>query len=67
MRVLRRAFRRPERTRAEVREAVDEELAFHLELCERELIAQGMSAEEARAQALDDFGDLETTRDFCTE
>ncbi len=67
MRVLRRAFRRPERTRAEVREAVDEELAFHLELCEKELIAQGSSAEEARAKALDEFGDLELTRGFCTE
>ncbi len=67
VRVLRRAFRSPERTRADVRQAVDEELAFHLEMCESELIAQGLSVEEARAQALEEFGDLEMTRDFCTE
>ena len=66
-RPLRRVFRRREHSSADVRESVDEELAFHLEMCERELLSQGLSAEEARARALDEFGDLNRTRDFCTK
>lgn len=41
---------------------VDEEVAFHVEMRVRELIRKGMSPEEARAEALSGFGDLERTK-----
>ncbi|MGW8267423.1 MAG: ABC transporter permease [Longimicrobiales bacterium] len=44
---------------------VDEELAFHLEMMAAELRASGLSAKEARRQAKENFGDVETTRRYC--
>jgi predicted permease len=41
-----------------VDEQVDSELAFHLEMRERELIARGVPPAEAREQALAAFGDM---------
>jgi predicted permease len=46
---------------------VEEELAFYLEERSRELAAQGMSADKARAQAAREFGDLDYTRRYCVE
>ena len=63
----RRAFRMPSWSRRRAREAVDEELAFHLEEAARELQAEGLSPEEAREQALSEFGDIEYTRNYCTQ
>ena len=37
LRPMRRAFRLPIRTRGDIRKAVDEELAFHMEAAEEEL------------------------------
>ena len=48
------------------RAGVDEELNLHLELAAEELEAEGMDPEEARAEARRRFGDLETTRRYCT-
>jgi putative ABC transport system permease protein len=53
--------RRPE----VVRDEVDEELRVHLEMRIDELRAAGMSPEEARRQAVRQFGDLEGTRRYC--
>ncbi|MEP6732750.1 MAG: ADOP family duplicated permease [bacterium] len=45
--------------RPPVGKRVDSELAFHIEMRTRELIAQGMSAEEARRAAIARFGNLD--------
>ncbi|HKU62194.1 MAG TPA: ABC transporter permease, partial [Gemmatimonadales bacterium] len=44
--------------RRSVADQVDEELAFHLAMVTRELVEQGRSEAEARAEALRRFGDL---------
>ena len=46
---------------------VDEELNLHLDMRIAELIAEGMSPENARRMALGQFGDLETTRRYCRQ
>src|SRR5918993_1835741 len=46
---------------------VDEELRLHLEMRVEELIAAGMPENEARREALRQFGDLETTRRYCRQ
>ena len=53
--------RRPEAVAAEV----DDELREHLEMKVEELTAGGMPVEEARREALRQFGDLEETRRYC--
>jgi putative ABC transport system permease protein len=53
--------RRPETVTAEI----DEELREHLEMRVEELTARGMPIEEARREALRQFGDLERTREYC--
>jgi putative ABC transport system permease protein len=42
--------------------AIDDELAFHIEERVRELIASGVSADDARERALSEFGELAATR-----
>jgi predicted permease len=54
---------RPRQPRAEL----DEELRFHLERATKEKIAGGMAADEARRQALIEFGGVERTREQCHE
>jgi predicted permease len=49
----------------EPREDVDEELAFHLEMRVRELVARGVPHERARDLALRRFGDYESSRTEC--
>lgn len=58
----RRSFRHIFRRAHEIRREVDEEIAFHLEMRRRQLEAEGYGAEEARREALRQFGDLEGTR-----
>jgi putative ABC transport system permease protein len=53
--------RRPETVRSEI----DEELTLHLEMRTEELKARGMSPDEARREALRQFGDLPGTREYC--
>jgi predicted permease len=50
------------RDRHGVDEEVDGELAFHLEMRRRELMAQGLSREQAERAALERFGDYERAR-----
>ncbi|MGP8175067.1 MAG: ADOP family duplicated permease [Terracidiphilus sp.] len=45
----------------------DEEMRFHLERATEEKIAGGMAADEARRQALIEFGGIERTREQCHE
>ncbi len=51
----------PWRSRTEIARDVDAELAFHLEMRVNELVAGGLTPDEARRRAQDEFGDLE----FC--
>ena len=53
--------------REAARRSVDEELAFHLEETEEELVAEGMEREAARREARRRFGDLEAPRRYCVE
>ncbi|NIQ58522.1 MAG: hypothetical protein GWN71_35760, partial [Gammaproteobacteria bacterium] len=48
--------------RAQVRRDLDDELAFHFDEAVRELVARGLTEEEARAKALQDFGDEKAYR-----
>jgi putative ABC transport system permease protein len=54
-------FRRP------AGEQVREELEFHLAMRTRELIAQGLAPEAARAEALRAFGDLQAVSAECVK
>ena len=51
--------------RPEVNDEVDSELAFHLAMRERELMARGMTEPQARQAALDKFGDVTRARREC--
>ena len=62
----RRAFRRTGGTLRDAQAEVDEELAFHLDACVEELVAEGWPSADARAEAERRFGDLRTTREICS-
>ena len=59
-RALRLIFRQ-----TQIVEAVDDELAFHLDMRAQRLVACGMSPEAARREALRQFGDMESVRRDC--
>src|SRR5437773_2233051 len=61
---MRRVFRLPF-SRPPIEREVDAELAFHLEMRERQLIAAGMDPQAAKQEALRQFGDMHSVRDFC--
>ena len=48
---VKRLFRFPFRSRAEIRADVAEEFAFHLDMRTDELVREGLTASEARARA----------------
>jgi len=50
-----------------IRRDVDEELAFHLEMRTRKLIAGGLDPDAARLEARRQFGDLTSVRDDCID
>ncbi|HJR41063.1 MAG TPA: ABC transporter permease [Gemmatimonadaceae bacterium] len=60
----RRAFRLPAGA-SRIRREVDDELAFHLEMREQQLIAGGMDPDTARRQARRQFGNVEAIRRRC--
>ncbi|MGA2382782.1 MAG: ABC transporter permease [Gemmatimonadales bacterium] len=62
---VRSLFRLPFRTLARIGRDVDDEVAFHLDKRAEELTAAGRSPEEARAEALRRFGDVDDLRAFC--
>ena len=51
--------------RAQIVEAVDDELAFHLDMRTQRLLACGMPPEAARREALRQFGDVDSVRNDC--
>jgi putative ABC transport system permease protein len=53
--------------RKSVDQEVDEELNTHLAMRIDELVASGMSREDATREALRQFGDVEATRRYCRE
>jgi putative ABC transport system permease protein len=55
-RSVKRLFRFPSRSEADVQQDVHDEFAFHLDMRTETLIASGLSAAAARAQALREFG-----------
>ncbi|HEX5409429.1 MAG TPA: ABC transporter permease [Gemmatimonadaceae bacterium] len=57
-------FRLPWRSAQRIDEDVDEELRFHLAMREEELVARGLSAEQAHAEAERQFGDMDDTRRY---
>ena len=58
---IRRLFRFPSRNTRDIHNDVRDEVAFHLEMRTKDLIAEGSSPQDARAQALREFGDLKTS------
>ena len=64
---IRRSFRLPWRSAERIRNDVDEELRFHLEMRVEELVALGLTPTAAREEALRQFGDLEGTRRYCRD
>lgn len=61
------ALRRLLRGSRQIRDEVDEEIEFHLEMRAAELRRRGLSPADAKAEALRQFGNLEDTRDICFE
>ncbi len=61
---MRRVFRLMGGKRVVERE-VDDEIAFHLEMRARKLVEQGLSPDDARCEALRQFGDLRAVRERC--
>jgi putative ABC transport system permease protein len=53
------------RSRSQLGADVDDELRFHLEMRVQDLVARGLSAGNARAEAMRVFGDVGTVRNAC--
>jgi predicted permease len=64
---VRRVFQFPWRTRRQIADDVDAELAAHIELRTRELIEAGFPPGEASEEARRRFGDMEYTRRYCRD
>src|ERR1041385_6607530 len=62
----RKLFRLPWRTARQIGADVDEELAFHIDARAVDLQRTGMTADAARAQAVQEFGDVEDARRYLT-
>ena len=54
-----------DRMRRRVEREVEEELAFHMEMCVRELMERGWTEDEARAEAERRLGDVERVQPAC--
>lgn len=52
---------------AALRNEVEEELQFHLDMCAREFESQGLSAEEATARAKQRLGDVASVKRQCVQ
>jgi predicted permease len=65
--VRRRPFWYLRRRSEEVASEIDEELAGHLDMKVEELRSRGWSPEDARREAIRQFGDLEGTRQYCRQ
>ncbi|HVT40945.1 MAG TPA: ABC transporter permease [Gemmatimonadaceae bacterium] len=61
---MRRLFRFPWRRARDIRADVDAELRFHIDARTEALIAGGLAADTARAQATREFGDVDDARRY---
>jgi hypothetical protein len=52
-------------SRADIERDIDDEIAFHLEMRERDLVEAGLSESDARRAAQDRFGDVVRVKDKC--
>ena len=64
---FKRAFRLDRSSARDAKRAVNDELDFHMEMCVDELVEAGWAPEEARQEAIRQFGELEETRTFCAD
>jgi predicted permease len=64
---VKRLFRFPFRSRAEVRSDIADEFGFHLDMRSDELVRQGMSVVDARDQARREFGNVAAGLRACAE
>ncbi len=62
---IKRLFRFADRSRDDIRADVDEEFAFHLDMRVDDLIKEGLSQADARAQARREFGDQTRGAQVC--
>ncbi|HUQ82469.1 MAG TPA: ABC transporter permease [Gemmatimonadaceae bacterium] len=62
---LRRLIRLPWRSRSRVKQDIDQEFQFHLEMRVAELRARGLPPDTARSEALRRFGDVSDAREYC--
>ncbi|MDA1095126.1 MAG: permease prefix domain 1-containing protein [Acidobacteria bacterium] len=61
----RRQFRFPWRSRRQVAEELEAELAFHIDASAADLVAKGWSDAAARSEAVRRFGDMDYTGAYC--
>jgi predicted permease len=60
-----RLFRFPWRSAERIADEIDDEVAFHFAMRERELQRDGLTAAQARAAARDKFGDVADMKRYC--
>jgi hypothetical protein len=60
-RFLRLPWRSPSRRRSDL----EDELRFYFDMRTRELMEQGLREQDARREAVREFGDLEYTKQYC--
>jgi predicted permease len=61
---MKRFFQLPWRTARRIADEADSEFRFHMDARTERLVAQGLSPDAARAQALREFGDLDDARRY---
>src|SRR5688572_30521923 len=64
-RALRRLIRFPWRSRARIRRDIDDEFQFHLDMRVTELVARGLTPEDAGREAARRFGSVDDAREYC--
>lgn len=62
---FKRTFRLDRSSRSDAHASVEDELAHHIDLCVEELVDEGWSPDEARREAVRQFGDLKETQTYC--
>ena len=62
---IHRFLRLPRRSSSRRRADLDDELRFYFDMRTRELMEQGLADDEARREAVREFGDLDYTKRYC--